>query len=1321
MDKSDQAGKADKRPFRARKTLIIVGGIVVVLVALYFVVTSSAFLKAMVLPRVGRGLNATVTADRVSLSPFSQLVLRGFNLRTTGTEPLLQADEALVRYHLWAILKGRLEVPEIRLVAPHLSIIQYTNGTSNLDPLLQSFTNKPATKQTKSQEPTYLALGHLSLENGTIQWVQNAANGSQQSANLNALNLQIDQLQNGQSGKASLAAELQYQLHPAPASGTATNSLLRAKLNGDWSFKLAPDLVPQSLTGSARCQVAEATGDWREAATLTGTVDCSLTPSNLENLALRFERAGKPLGQLRASGPLYLAKTEGRVKVEILSIDRQVLNLFGAAHGLDFGTTTINASNLVDLTQQGKVIAASGRLTGNQLAVRQKSTTTPAVDLAFDYQFTLNRDKENCLVQNLALSAKQGTNEILQASLDKPMNLAWGTAEKGYKDSGVHFSTKNLNLADWAFLLGNTISAGQLNLQGSILSAADGAQLTAQLDGQVNGFSGRWETNVISLSQLRCQLAGSLKEFHKLDLQSLQIQATDRDRTLLSCNSSASADLTGKDFRVRANLDVALPELLRQYPLPSIKATGGSVTFNGLLTQEGEKRNLSGTLSLNDFTGQSGGLQFQNYQAGLESDVQLQGDQVLIKRANLSVHQSFASGGAGNVSGVYDLKKQTAQLKLSGFDFNERALEPFLAPALAPRKLVSGGLTANGDVTYDPAGQSTVKADLNIANLVLKDPTGQWPNTALNAQFNVDGSMDQARQVRVNQLTANFSDGKNPGGRLQFGGTANLAVPSGDFTFQVADLNQIALRPWLDRYLAPKSLVSVNINGSGSGAYDARKDSTIKAGLSVTNLVVTEPGAPTTPKPKPLQARLDLDSSVSGTQADLRKLTLELPPTARAANRLDLQGHLAFARTNNVSGQFNLQADSLDATPLYELFGAKTQTNAPTPASAKPATPSATVAQREPPATTLPVQKVDLNLKVGSFYMGDINITNWQTTATLERNAVNVNPCQLTVNGGPLQAQASVNLGIPGYSYNFKLQADKIPLGPFVDTFTPNLKGQYQGNLAAQADIKGAGLTEADVQKNLTGQLSLSCTNANVALFSPRARTLLTPVAVVLQMQELLDSPVDAVSAQAQIGQGAVQVQQFTAYSQAYQAQSQGTITLAPVLTNSTLNLPVTLALRRSLAEKVNLVSANSPTGTTFVTLPSFVKITGTLGATKTEIDKGALAGISVKLLENVPGLAGSKAGNVLGGVGGLLSGDKSALTNQLQSLIPGFRGSTNQNILSPFTGAPPTTNRPALNNLLNPFLKPSASPPPAPAPSKANKPAVTNSVDIFKNLLNRW
>src|SRR5205823_9955187 len=109
---------------------------------------------------------------------------------------------------------------------------------------------------------------------------------------------------------------------------------------------------------------------------------------------------------------------------------------------------------------------------------------------------------------------------------------------------------------------------------------------------------------------------------------------------------------------------------------------------------------------------------------------------------------------------------------------------------------------------------------------------------------------------------------------------------SGQFSFTAVDFNQNALRPFLAPALAPHKLVSLSLNGKGSAGYDARGESSVKAALTLTNLVVEDPQNKLLKSP--LAAGLQLDGGLNQSLANLRHSLLTLSPTDRARYQLQL-------------------------------------------------------------------------------------------------------------------------------------------------------------------------------------------------------------------------------------------------------------------------------------------------------------------------------------------------------------------------------------------------------------------------------------------------
>jgi hypothetical protein len=126
-------------------------------------------------------------------------------------------------------------------------------------------------------------------------------------------------------------------------------------------------------------------------------------------------------------------------------------------------------------------------------------------------------------------------------------------------------------------------------------------------------------------------------------------------------------------------------------------------------------------------------------------------------------------------------------------------------------------------------------------------------------------------------------------------------------------------------------------------------------------------------------------------------------------------------------------------------------------------------------------------------------------------------------------------------------------------------------------------------------------------------------------MNQLQQSPIETIAVQGRAGSGRIDLQLGDVQSAAFEADATGTIALAPALTNSTINIPVTILLSRSIAGQLNLAAVSTSTGA-YVPLPQFLTMTRTLGDPKADISKLALAGIAVQSVGN--SLVNPAAGN---------------------------------------------------------------------------------------------
>jgi len=333
---------APARPINVKKRRwlkilgIVCGSVALLLVAAYFVVTSAWFLKLVILPKASAALNATITVGDASISPFSSITLSKLRVQTTGAEPLLRAEEVHCRYSLWAILRGDIRVAEATLDAPVIELVENADGTSNLDPLL-----KPGGGEAKagagSSGPLRLELEQIAVKNGKLRYVKVLPNGGKQVAEVGGLNLTVDTVANEREGKVHVGTDLRFD----QGLGGPTNGVVRGRLDGDLDIMLDAKLSPASVKGGLQLNVVEAAGAFRDAADASVTLETDLAFPEIHALAVRFAKGATPLGALAVSGTFNPTTLDGRLNLDLSGIDRQVLNIAGAALGGDFNGTTL--------------------------------------------------------------------------------------------------------------------------------------------------------------------------------------------------------------------------------------------------------------------------------------------------------------------------------------------------------------------------------------------------------------------------------------------------------------------------------------------------------------------------------------------------------------------------------------------------------------------------------------------------------------------------------------------------------------------------------------------------------------------------------------------------------------------------------------------------------------------------------------------------------------------------------------------------------------------------------------------------------------------
>jgi hypothetical protein len=1168
-----------------RKLGIACGVLLALLVVTYFVVTSGAFFKGVILPKVGAAMNSEVTVAEASLSPFSQVILQDLKVQPKGAEPLFTAKEVRLRYSLMSILGGTIAVQEVFVDSPAVTLVQNADGTSNLDPITQASSGSgPAPAPTSgAAKPLVLDIQNVTVKNASVKQTTKFKGGGEQVVEVGAGSFSLANLKNGQSAKLELGADVGFR------TSQPTNATLGARLDGKFTLAVGNDGLPQTVSGGARLAINQASGLLADLAQSAAVLDCDMSPTDIKGIVLKLQRASTDLAALRLAGPFDAAKREGKLTLEAFGIDRNLLNLAGRGAGLDFGTTVFASTNRLELANGGQSLALNGQVLGSKLSVTQAGATTPALEVSASYDLSVDQAKEIALVRTFDLRALRGANRLVEGSLSKPMRIEWARGANAVDESEFKLSLNGLDLREYRAFLGTNVVGGTINGVLGIESKAAGRQLALTLTANGADIATAMGANTISALGFALKSAITIQDFEKLQIQEGDLRLTHRGQEALHAQATGQVMLTNQTADLVLAAEAPLPVLAGLSPVPGSALTSGRLTLGAKVKQDAASaQSLDGSLLVTNLSGTFGEYRFDAWGAKADFDLGLKDKLAVVRKLAGSLQQ------AGQPAGAFDVKLES-----------------------------------------------------------------------------------------------------------------HLTTLASKLTLKLTDLNQRALAPFVNPALGGKSLQSIAISANLDGGYDPKADSTLRGEAKVANLVVAGDGLPA----KPLEAGFTLDVALRKQTADIRDCTLKLTPTARGKNELTLKGNLDFSNTNALSGTLKLVADTLDFTPYYDLFmaapGAPAKP-APSTAAAKPgADPNL-----EPPASVMPVSNFVAEASINRLHLRDLEVASFQTTVKLDGGKTLVKPFKASLNGAPVNGSVELDLGVPGYKYDVNFGADNVPIPPLVSLAMPDRTGQFGGTATATLGLKGAGITEANLAKNLSGNFYLGTTNLNFKLVDARSSLVKSVVNIVIGIPDMLrsvpallkdpvagagaifgkltgaatssapgwvdqimQSPADVIVLRGQVGSSRLEVQEARLRSPAFLAEARGEIGLLPVLTNSTLKLPLQISLARGLAEKVKLVPAGTPSNAVYAKLPDFVGLKGTVGNPKTDLNAIALAGLAAQAGAGLAGDSGGALGSALGSVGSLLTGGSG--TKSGGSNAPASSGSGLSNVLGGLFPQP-SNNAPA-------------------------------------------
>jgi AsmA protein len=154
--------------------VVLIATIVAVLIAAKFLITPDR-VRQVVIPRAEAQLNRPVSIGDINVRIFSGIVISDFVVGAKDeTEHFMSAEELVLRYQFWPLLRLAVVVDEIRLESPDIRIERYKNGEFNFSDLLTE--KETVEDEIQIDEPTderqiNLTVNELSISKGRLLFI----------------------------------------------------------------------------------------------------------------------------------------------------------------------------------------------------------------------------------------------------------------------------------------------------------------------------------------------------------------------------------------------------------------------------------------------------------------------------------------------------------------------------------------------------------------------------------------------------------------------------------------------------------------------------------------------------------------------------------------------------------------------------------------------------------------------------------------------------------------------------------------------------------------------------------------------------------------------------------------------------------------------------------------------------------------------------------------------------------------------------------------------------------------------------------------------
>jgi AsmA protein len=334
---------------RIHKAMIIAVAVPVVLIVALTVAAKLLItperVRQTVLPMAETALQRPVELGEIKIGLFSGISLQDLVVREKeGSEIFIAAENLVLRYQFWPLLRLKVVVDEVSLREPRIRVTRLADGSFNFSDLIASRGEAPepaATEPSAGVPPLDVLISEVSIRGGELLFVDHAAvvGGAPLSHKVSKLDMSASDLSlnrsfpfevNGLLNEAPL--KFKGEIDPVAVGGSGTISL--AELDVTAFTPYFKESVPgqlDTLKLSLDLQVSGTAGTLTSSGTAT-LADLGLALNALPEAPIRK-------AHLTAEHELSFSKEADRLEIKVVKVDYNglVVEVFGHLEQLTAG------------------------------------------------------------------------------------------------------------------------------------------------------------------------------------------------------------------------------------------------------------------------------------------------------------------------------------------------------------------------------------------------------------------------------------------------------------------------------------------------------------------------------------------------------------------------------------------------------------------------------------------------------------------------------------------------------------------------------------------------------------------------------------------------------------------------------------------------------------------------------------------------------------------------------------------------------------------------------------------------------------------------